>query len=95
VKVAAGTYYNCVRRVSAFRKYGKYRNTVFALFAPPRGSQDRVVGNVGLLVFFEFCSNVLAQACVGFGGLARDATGIFVDHPSRAFVLLVASCVEP
>jgi hypothetical protein len=27
----------------AFRKYGKYRNAVFALLAPAGGSQNRVV----------------------------------------------------
>ena len=36
------------RDESAFRKYGKYRSAVFALFAAPAsGSQDGIVRNAG------------------------------------------------
>ena len=39
--------------ILAFRKYGKYRNAVFALFAPAGGSQNRVVRNARQAFFLE------------------------------------------
>ena len=57
---------------SAFRKCSKYRNAVFALFAAPRGSQDRVVRNAGQARLLELFADAPTQ--FAFGSTACPGT---------------------
>ena len=71
---------------SAFRKCSKYRNAVFALFAAPRGSQDRVVRNAGQARLLELFADAPTQIRIRFNSLPGHAFGIkLADRAASAF----------